>query len=156
MLGHCFLPRNGVRGAVGRQIGFAGRWDPLDKTAWSGTYFHSYTAIKKYYPVETFYYKWPWHVRERLILHKQFQKLGNKKAAVEFLKGYAKHFSKQLERELLKRKVDMLFVPSAPQLIAYCKTDLPVVYLTDATFFQLQGYYPFFIGQNDQPFMIIA
>ncbi len=126
------------------KVGFAGRWDPLDKTAWSGTYFHSYTAIKKYYPVETFYYKWPWHVRERLILHKQFQKLGNKKAAVEFLKGYAKHFSKQLERELLKRKVDMLFVPSAPQLIAYCKTDLPVVYLTDATFFQLQGYYPFF------------
>ena len=126
------------------KVGFAGRWDPLDKTAWSGTYFHAYTAIKKYYPVETFYYKWPWHVRERLILHKQFQKLGNKKAAVEFLKGYAKHFSKQLERELLKRKVDMLFVPSAPQLIAYCKTDLPVVYLTDATFFQLQGYYPFF------------
>lgn len=126
------------------KVGYAGRWDPLDKTAWSGTYFHSYTAIKKYYPVETFYYKWPWHVRERLILHKQFQKLIHKKAAVEFLKGYAKHFSKQLERELINRKVDLLFVPSAPQLIAYCKTELPVVYLTDATFFQLQGYYPFF------------
>lgn len=126
------------------KVGFAGRWDPLDKTAWSGTYFHAYTAIKKYYPVETFYYKWPWHVRERLILHKQFQKLAHKKAAVEFLKGYAKHFSKQLERELLNRKVDLLFVPSAPQLIAYCKTELPIVYLTDATFYQLQGYYPFF------------
>lgn len=126
------------------KVGFAGRWDPLDKTAWSGTYLHSYNAIKKYYPVETFYYKWPWHVRERLILHKQFQKLIHKKAAVEFLKGYAKHFSKQLEKELLKRKVDVLFVPSAPQLIAYCKTDIPIIYMTDATFFQLQGYYPFF------------
>lgn len=126
------------------KVGFAGRWDALDKTAWSGTYFHSYSAIKKYYPVETFYYKWPWHVRESLILHKQFQKLINKKAAVEFLTGYAKHFSKQLEKELLKRKVDLLFVPSAPQLIAYCKTDIPIVYMTDATFFQLQDYYPFF------------
>ncbi|MBL0146121.1 MAG: glycosyltransferase family 4 protein [Chitinophagaceae bacterium] len=126
------------------KVGFAGRWNPLDKTAWSGTYFHSYNAIKKHYPVETFYYKWPWHVRESLILHKQFQKLIHKKAAVEFLTGYAKYFSKQLEKEILKRKVDVLFVPSAPQLIAYCKTSIPVIYMTDATFFQLQGYYPLF------------
>lgn len=126
------------------KVGFAGRWSPLDKAAWSGTYFHSYEAIKKYYPVEIFYYTWPWHVRERLILHKQVQKLGNKKAAVEFLRGYAKYFSSQFEKELLKRKVDLLFVPSAPQLIAYCKTDIPIIYMTDATFLQLQGYYPLF------------
>lgn len=126
------------------KIGFAGRWDPHDKTAWSGTYFHTYHAIKKYYPVETFYYKWPWQVRERLLLHKQFQKLINKKAAVEFLTGYAKYFSHQLEKELLQRKVDLLFVPSAPQLVSYCNTSIPIVYMTDATFFQLQGYYPFF------------
>ena len=81
------------------KVGFAGRWNPLDKTAWSGTYFNAYQAIKKYNDIEIFYYKWPWHVRERLILHKQFQKLGNKKAAVEFLRGYAKYFSKQLEKE---------------------------------------------------------
>lgn len=116
----------------------------MDKAAWSGTYFHSCQAIKKYYPVETFYYKWPWQVRERLILHKQLQKLVHKKAAVEFLKGYAKYFSGQLEKELHKRKVDVLFVPAAPQLIAYCKTNIPVIYMTDATFFQLQGYYPLF------------
>ncbi len=126
------------------KIGFAGRWNPLNKTAWSGIYFHTYTEIKKYYSVENFYYKWPWHVRESLLLHKQFQKLSNKKAAVEFLKGYGKHFSKQLEKDLLKRKVDLLFVPSAPQLIAYCNTSIPIVYMTDATFLQLQGYYPLF------------
>ncbi len=126
------------------KVGFAGRWDPLDKAAWSGTYFHSLQAIKKYYQVETFYYKWPWHVRESLILHKQFQRLVHKKAAIEFLTGYAKYFSNQLEKELLKRKVDLLFVPSAPQLIAYCKTSVPIIYMTDATFFQLQGYYPLF------------
>ena len=126
------------------KIGFAGRWNPLDKTAWSGIYFSTYQAIKKYYEIESFYYKWPWHVRESLILHKQFQKLGNKKAAVEFLKGYAKYFSKQLERDLLKKKVDLLFVPSAPQLIAYCKTDIPIIYMNDTTFSRLQGYYPLY------------
>lgn len=126
------------------KVGFAGRWSPLDKHAWSGTYFNAHEAIKKYFETELFHYKWPWHVRESLILHKQFQKLGNKKAAVEFLTGYAKYFSSQLEKDLIRRKVDLLFVPSAPQLVAYCKTDIPIIYMTDATFFQLQGYYPLF------------
>ena len=126
------------------KVGYAGRSNPLDKSAWSGTYFYTYQAIKKYYPTEIFYYEWPWHVKERLILHKQYQKIIHKKAAVEFLRGYAKYFSKQLKTELLRRKVDILFVPSAPQLIAYCNTDIPVIYMTDATFFQLQGYYPLF------------
>jgi glycosyltransferase involved in cell wall biosynthesis len=126
------------------KIGFAGRWSPLDKTAWSGIYYQTYQAILKNYQVEFFHYTWPWHVRESLILHKQFQKVIHKKAAVEFLKTYAKYFSRQLEKELLKKKVDLLFVPAAPQLIAYCKTNIPVIYMTDATFFQLQGYYPLF------------
>ena len=126
------------------KIGFAGRWSPLDKTAWSGTYFNAYRSIKNQYETSIYHYAWPWHIRESLILHKQLQRLIHKKAAVEFLKGYAKHFSKQLERELLKRKADLLFVPSAPQLIAYCDTTIPVIYMTDASFYQLQGYYPLF------------
>jgi glycosyltransferase involved in cell wall biosynthesis len=126
------------------KVGFAGRWSPLDKTAWSGTYFHAYQAIKKHYPVEIFCYKWPWHIREYLLLHKQFQKLANKRAAVEFLKAYAVYFSRQLEKELIKNKVDLLFVPAAPQLIAYCETSVPIVYMADASFFQLQSYYPLF------------
>jgi glycosyltransferase involved in cell wall biosynthesis len=126
------------------KIGFVGRWSPLDKGAWSGTYYYAYKAIQKYYHTELFFYEWNWQVREKLIMHKQLQKLYNKKAAVEFLKGYASYFSKQLKKELLLKKVDLLFVPSAPQLIAYCKTNIPIVYMTDASFYQLQGYYPLF------------
>jgi glycosyltransferase involved in cell wall biosynthesis len=126
------------------KIGFVGRWSPLDKAAWSGIYYHSYKAIQTFYTTECFYYKWPWHIREYLMLHKQYQKNIHKKAAVEFLTSYAKYFSKQLENDLKKRKVDLLFVPSAPQLVAYCKTNIPIVYMTDATFFQLQNYYPIF------------
>ena len=32
------------------KVGFAGRWSPLDKSAWSGTYFYSYTGNKKILP----------------------------------------------------------------------------------------------------------
>jgi len=126
------------------KVGFAGRWSPLEKSSWSGTYFHTYHAIAQYAGMETFLYKWPWFVREQLILHKQIQKLKNKRVAVEFLKSYAKWFSKQLEKELLVNKVDLLFVPAAPQLIAYCKTDVPLIFMTDATFRQIQGYYDSF------------
>jgi len=126
------------------KVGIAGRWNPRDKNAWSGIYYSTCTEIEKYFDTDSFYYKWPWHVRERLILHKQFQKLHGKNAAVEFLRGYAKHFSGRLEKDLRQRKPDLLYVPSAPQMIAYCHTDVPIIYMTDATFFQLQGYYPLF------------
>jgi glycosyltransferase involved in cell wall biosynthesis len=126
------------------KIGFAGRWSPLDKTAWSGTYFYAHQAIKKNFDVQIFTYKWPWYVREQLIFQKQIQKLRTRKIAVEFLKGYALWFSKQLEKDLLKIKPDVLFVPGAPQLIAYCKTSVPIIHMADATFQQLQGYYDSF------------
>ena len=123
------------------KAGFAGRWSPLEKNSWSGTYYYSYHAIKKYFEVEAFQYKWPWYVRESLIFHKQLQKLKGRKVAVEFLKGYAKWFSKQLEKDLISKKLDVLFVPAAPQLVAYCKTSVPIIFMTDATFCQIQGYY---------------
>ncbi|MBK6633145.1 MAG: hypothetical protein IPG38_01450 [Chitinophagaceae bacterium] len=89
------------------KIGFAGRWSSLEKNAWSGTYFYAYQAIKKNFDVQYFHYKWPWYIREQLIFHKQFQKLHNRKVAVEFLQGYARWFSKQLEKELRIMKPDI-------------------------------------------------
>lgn len=126
------------------KIGFAGRWSPHDKKAWSGTYYSSFRQISRYYEVQPFHYKWPFYVREYLLLHKQIQKLKGKKTAVEFLRGYAKYFSKQLEKDLLKNKVDVIFSPGATQLLAYCNTSIPIIYMTDATFQQLQSYYDSF------------
>lgn len=126
------------------KIGFAGRWSPLDKKAWSGTYYSSYRQISRHYEVLPFFYKWPFYVREYLVWHKQVQKLRGKKVAVEFLRGYAKYFSKQLEKDMLKNKVDVIFSPGATQLLAYCNTNIPIIYMTDATFQQLQSYYDSF------------
>ena len=126
------------------KIGFAGRWSPLDKKAWSGTYYSSYRQISRHYEVLPFFYKWPFYVREYLVWHKQVQKLRGKKLAVEFLRGYAKYFSKQLEKDMLKNKVDVIFSPGATQLLAYCNTNIPIIYMTDATFQQLQSYYDSF------------
>jgi glycosyltransferase involved in cell wall biosynthesis len=127
------------------KIGFASRLNPLDKRSWSGTAYYSYQQIKKNNDVEIFNYKWTWRVREWLTMQKSLnRKFFKKQTAVEFLRSYAKYFSKQLQKDLEKRPVDVLFVSASSQLIAYLETDIPIIYMTDATFQQLQGYYPNF------------
>lgn len=125
------------------KIGFAGRWDPLDKKSWSGTYYYSLQQLQQYGDIEIFHFPYPAALKNYLInfYKKPNQWLFKKQTAVEFLKPYARHFSKQLEKELIKRKVDVLFVPAAPQLIAYLDASLPIVLMTDATFQQIQSYY---------------
>lgn len=123
------------------KVGFAGRWSPEDKKAWSGTYFSCFRQISRYYDVQPFYYKWPLYLRESLFLQKQILKLAGRNTAVEFLRSYAKYFSKQLERDIVKNKVDVIFCPGATQLLAYCNTAVPIIYMTDAAFLQLQSYY---------------
>ncbi len=127
------------------KIGFASRLSPLDKRTWSGTAYYTYQQIKKNYEAEIFNFKWTWRVREWLTMQKSLnRRLFKKQTAVEFLRSYAKYFSSQLQKELKKRPVDVLFVSASSQLIAYLETDIPIVYMTDATFQQLQGYYPYF------------
>lgn len=127
------------------KIGFASRLNPLDKRSWSGTTYYTYQQIKKNYDVEVFNYKWTWRVREWLTMQKSLnRKLFKKHTAVEFLRSYAKYFSRQLEKDLSKRPVDILFVSASSQMIAYLETDIPIVYMTDASFQQLQGYYDYF------------
>ncbi len=125
------------------KIGFAGRWDPRDKKSWSGTYYYSYQQLQAFADVEIIHLTYPKWLREYLIsFYKNPQKwFYHRKTAVEFLKPYATYFSKQLEKEMIKRKVDLLYMPAAPQLLAYTELQVPTIFMTDATFFQIQGYY---------------
>ncbi|HET9055589.1 MAG TPA: glycosyltransferase family 4 protein [Chitinophagaceae bacterium] len=127
------------------KVGFVARWNPLDKKSWSGTSYYTYKQIEKYYETEIFQFKWSWLLREWLTTQKSLnRKIFKKQTSVEYLKSYALYFSKKLDRALTKRPVDLLFVSASPQLIAYAKTTIPVIYMTDATFKQIQGYYPYF------------
>ena len=132
------------------KIGFAARYDPTDKKTWSGTSYYTLQQLKKYGEVNIFQYKLPKFLQEWLTSQKSINRRWFKKqTAAEFLKAYAKYFSKQLTNDLKKRPVDVLFVSASPQLIAYIETDIPVVYMTDATFQQIQGYYPYFSNLAD-------
>ncbi|HUR66930.1 MAG TPA: glycosyltransferase family 4 protein [Chitinophagaceae bacterium] len=127
------------------KIGFAARYDPTDKKTWSGTSYYTYHQVRKYGEVEIFQYKLPKFLQEWLTTQKSINRRWFKKhTSVEFLRAYAKYFSRQLTRDLKKRPVDVLFVSASSQMIAYAETDIPIIYMTDATFQQLQGYYTSF------------
>ena len=72
-----------------------------------------------------------------------------KQSSVEFLSAYARYFSRRLTAALKKNPVDILFVSASSQMIAEVKTDIPIIYMTDATFQQLQGYYQSFSNLPD-------
>ena len=132
------------------KVGFAARSSPLDKKSWSGTSYYTYQEILKNNDVEIFHFNWPWLLREWLTTQKSINRRWFKRqTVVEFLKAYAKYFSKQLTKELKKRPVDVLFVSASSQLIAYVETAIPIIYMTDATFQQLQGFYPYFSNLAD-------
>jgi glycosyltransferase involved in cell wall biosynthesis len=127
------------------KIGFASRWSPLDKRSWSGTIHYTYRQISNEFDVEIFHFGWNRLLREWLTTQKSFNRmLWGKQTSVEFLKSYSKYFSRKLTDELKQRPVDCLFVPASSQLIAFAETETPIIYMTDATFAQLQGYYPGF------------
>ncbi len=72
------------------------------------------------------------------------RKFFKKGTAVEFLKAYAKDCSRQLEKQLKENPVDVLFVSGSPQMISYLHSPVPVIFMIDATFKQLNGYYPYY------------
>lgn len=127
------------------KIGYASRWDPLDKRSWSGTCYYTYQQLQQQGEVEIFQFKLPKLLQEWMTTQKSINRRWFKKhTSVEYLDAYARYFSRQLTRALKQRPVDILFVPASPQLVAYVKTSIPIIYMTDATFQQLQGYYPNF------------
>lgn len=129
------------------KIGFAARYSPEDKRAWSGIHYFTWRQLQQYGEVSIFHYRLPKLLQEFLTTRKSIhRRIFKKQTATEFTRVYAKYFSRQLSRDLEKNPVDILFVPASSQLVAYVKTRIPIIYMTDATFEQLQGYYPGFSG----------
>jgi glycosyltransferase involved in cell wall biosynthesis len=127
------------------KIGYASRWLPSDRVSWSGTIHYCHEEIRKRFETEVFHFEWTWLLREFLTTQKSINRRWfGKQTSVEFLDSYARYFSGRLTRELKRRPVDCLLVPGSSQLIAYVETEIPIIYYTDATFQQLQGYYPGF------------
>jgi glycosyltransferase involved in cell wall biosynthesis len=128
-----------------KKIGFISENDPKDKYAWSGTMYSMYCALSRVFEIQ-----WvPAPVTKSIDLAARIQrKLSalQKKKYSELHSGLiARLYGRNLSIFLARRKnLDALFAPSVSKLIAYLRTTIPLVYLSDATFRRIYGYYPNF------------
>jgi glycosyltransferase involved in cell wall biosynthesis len=122
--------------------------DPNDISSWSGTQYRVYQQLLKQFDVveplgpveltraEEFIVK---------VVHRVFQMTFRKYNKVHsLLYGYlrAKHFS----RKIKQKDYSIVFASACCPVVAFLKTEKPIIYLSDATFELLLNYYEQFSG----------
>ena len=126
------------------KIFFISEGNPNDNRIWSGTVKQMYDKLKLEHEVIVI------DVSNHSRLLMQFHKCLAKIIKIIFKKKYsaiysianAKRESKKVEKEVLKLgKADIIFCPAKSSSIAFVNLNIPIIYLTDATFAQMIDYY---------------
>lgn len=130
-------------GKLNYKVGFLSSFDPLDRKALSGV---SYNFLKMFQSHFEFV-EVVGPVNNRKILKgflsrflRKFPRRYNLDHSYLLSYLYALEFNKKLKG----KEFDFIFAPRASSEIALLKTDIPIIYLSDATFDSLYGYYEWF------------
>jgi glycosyltransferase involved in cell wall biosynthesis len=124
------------------KVAFITSLDPLNRRSWSGTYYSMLMAINRHWgeahclgPIDTKRF-----LLEKIfnkIVQKVFHKKYNYQHSILYSMRYARIFRKKLERG----HFDLIFAPAAAMEIACLKTQIPIIYASDATFKTVVDYY---------------
>lgn len=123
-------------------IGYLSSIDPNDKKLWSGTHYSIYNQLKKLGNVIVL---GPFEPKWQLFLCKVFNQiiLGLFNSRFDYRhsffisKAYARFFNRKIERLSL----DVIVAPAASSEIAFIRTSVPVIYITDGTFASCLNYH---------------
>jgi glycosyltransferase involved in cell wall biosynthesis len=118
--------------------------DPRDKRSWSGNHYFIMKTLSEIEDIDVLgplTNKWFYLVK---IIEEFVNIILKKKISVVHTTVVAKKYAKQLKKKLKGKEYDFLFVPAGSELIAYLKTDISIIYLSDATFASMVDYYPEF------------
>ena len=108
------------------------------RTTWSGITYSIYNELKNKYEVLTYSIKSKsLFSLARIAFSKYFL---NSVYLDTHTVSFAKSASKQLEEYLSTHKVDLIFSIGCAQ-IAYIKTDIPIIYFSDAVVSSMEDYY---------------
>ena len=125
-----------------KNIAFISSTDPNDKKSWSGIYFQMLTALKNSGCHVECIGPIPFFLMKSLAII-------NKITRLLFNKGYNHKnsiflsfiHSKIIQYRIRNKKYDYIFAPAASTEVAFLNTDIPIIYLSDSSFGQLNGYY---------------
>ena len=129
------------------KIGYCSWTDPFDRRSWSGIHYFMISALGRHcgetVPLGPLNNKFILPLRilnklSKIVLKKKFDYLRSPLAA--------KEFARVVESKIKNNDCDLLFIPEGSQILAYLKTDLPIIALSDTTFRLMAGYYPSFTG----------
>lgn len=131
------------------KIGYVVNADVNDKTQWSGTIFNLYNILSKKYEVDPIVLetkgldKW-FYIKQRI------KQILTKKSSTNMMVPYSKLKSKKLTNLLQQsgKKYDILFFPANSVAAAFVNTNIPIVYLSDATFHAMINYYLFNLDER--------
>ncbi len=131
------------------RIGLLHRFDAQDVRSWSGTLYFMAKALQEHVgevtflgPDKTAQTKFAFDTIGRI---NRIAKLVLGKSLISECNRFcSRRLAAFFESQLLNADVDVLFAPVASTEIAYLKTDIPIVYLSDITWKNIIGYYPEF------------
>lgn len=130
-------------------VGFITATDPNDKRSWSGIHYRMYESLLNEF--DEVYLFGPIHKSNALkktlnLLKKIHFKIFSKKYNTSHNIISSKFYAYKINAKLKNKKIDILFAPAASTEIAYLKTSIPICYLSDTSFGQINGYYEDFSG----------
>lgn len=128
------------------RIAYLSNLDPRDKTSWSGTHYRMLNSLKEEFdevivlgPIKNnlinliIQIQNVFHI---LLYGRRFNKLHNK--------TLARFYAFKIDSLLLREKFDAIVAPIASTEIAFLKTKIPIFYISDTSFGQIQNYYSYF------------
>lgn len=114
---------------------------PLNRRAWSGTPYSTYSELKKYFDVEIIQINSPLWLKAISFFNIVLSKLMGK-GSLGFNNIAARYRSGLLDKELRKNHPNVQAVFAiGMDIIADTKTDIPIIYLSDAVFSIMLDYY---------------
>ena len=119
--------------------------DPQDRRTWSGSTFFMVSALQRH--VGRVDFIGPMSIPGQKVkekLARWFQRISGTRSYPFRTPAAAKYFADQVSHRLSGRSYDLIFAPAASVEIAYLETDIPIVYISDATFALMQEVYPIF------------
>lgn len=119
--------------------------DPLNKRSWSGIHYYILKTLQKRFddivvvgPLKNKY------IFIARILDKLMTILFKKNSTYLHSSIISKEYAYHLSKKLESVEADVLFFPGGSGIIAYLKTNTPIVYLTDSTYESMIDYYQSF------------
>ena len=119
--------------------------DPKDRRTWSGSTFFMGSALER--NVGQVDYIGPMSIPGqdfKVKLARLTQRISGKRTYPFRTLSAAKYYAKEISRRLSAQPYDLIFAPAASVEIAYLATDIPIIYISDATFALMQEVYPIF------------